>query len=181
MATETKLQIIILERISTFQYGLLLNFLVWENLVILFPASTKTVGIAISKKLGIRPTDDTDAMMPQRLIYTIKDLRNAIAHNDVVFDTRFQTGEINKQVGHAISNVTGINHLTFRTITDYLILVIYQLKLLHVSKSEMKRIISRFEYIVEKLRSNIPINIFHQIIYTDNRSKIILLKKFVSK
>ncbi len=68
-----------------------------------------------------------------------------------------------------------------RTITDYLILVIYQLKLLHVSKSEMKRIISRFEYIVEKLRSNIPINIFHQIIYTDNRSKIILLKKFVSK
>ena len=137
--------------------------------------------IAISKKLGIRPTDDTDAMMPQRLIYTIKDLRNAIAHNDVVFDTRFQTGEINKQVGHAISNVTGINHLTFRTITDYLILVIYQLKLLHVSKSEMKRIISRFEYIVEKLRSNIPINIFHQIIYTDNRSKIILLKKFVSK
>lgn len=121
-------------------------------------------------------------MMPQRLIYTIKDLRNAIAHNDVVFDTRFQTGEINKQVGHAISNVTGINHLTFRTITDYLILVIYQLKLLHVSKSEMKRIISRFEYIVEKLRSNIPINIFHQIIYTDNRSKIILLKNlFQSK
>ena len=69
-----------------------------------------------------------------------------------------------KTPGHAISNVTGINHLTFRTITDYLILVIYQLKLLHVSKSEMKRIISRFEYIVEKLRSNIPINIFNQII-----------------
>src|SRR5699024_1155688 len=100
---------------------------------------------------------------------------------DVVFDTRFQTGEINKQVGHAIANVTGINHLTFTTITDYLIHVIYQLKILHVSKSEMKRIISRFEYIVEKLRSNIQINIFHQIIYTNNRSKIILLKKFVSK
>lgn len=141
----------------------------------------KNCRIDISKKLGIRPTDDTNAMMPQRLIYTIKDLRNAIAHNDVVFDTRFRTGEINKQVGHAISNVTGINNLTFGTITDYLILVIYQLKLLHVSKTEMKRIISRFEDIVEKLRSNIPINIFNQIIHTDNRSKIILLKKFVSE
>lgn len=52
MATETKLQIIILERISTFQYGLLLNFLVWENLVILFPASTKTVELLFRKNLG---------------------------------------------------------------------------------------------------------------------------------
>lgn len=141
----------------------------------------KNCRIDISKKLGIRPTDDTNAMMPQRLIYTIKDLRNAIAHNDVIFDTRFRTGEINKQVGRVISNVTEINILTFGTITDYLILVIYQLKLLHVSKTEMKHIISRFEGIVEKLRSNIPINIFNQIIHTDNYSKIILLKKFVSE
>lgn len=46
-------------------------------------------------------------MMPQRLIYATKDLRNAIAHNDVVFDTRFRTGSIDKQVGNAISNATG--------------------------------------------------------------------------
>ena len=120
-------------------------------------------------------------MLPQRLIYTIKDFRNAIAHNDVIFDTRFRTGKIDKQIGHTISNVTGINSPTFETITDYLILVIYQIKLLHVSETEPKETISAFEYIVEKLRLNIPTNIFNQIIYTDNHSKIILLKKFVSK
>lgn len=59
------------------------------------------------KKLGIRYSDDSNAMMPQRLIYATKDLRNAIAHNDVVFDTRFRTGSIDKQVGNAISNATG--------------------------------------------------------------------------
>src|SRR5699024_3311469 len=67
----------------------------------------------ISKKLGIRPSDDTNAMMPQRLIYATKDLRNAIAHNDVIFDTRFRTGEIDKQVGNAISNATRVKGLTF--------------------------------------------------------------------
>lgn len=33
-------------------------------------------------------------MMPQRLIYATKDLRNAIAHNDVIFDTRFRSGKL---------------------------------------------------------------------------------------
>lgn len=133
----------------------------------------------ISKKLGIRPSDDSNAMMPQRLIYATKDFRNAIAHNDVVFDTRFRTGSIDKQVGNAISNATGVRGLTFETITDYLVLVIYQLKLLHISKTEMKHIISGFEDIVEKLRNSVPISIFNQIIHTDNNAKLTKLKNFV--
>ena len=117
--------------------------------------------------------------MQKRLIYATKDLRNAIAHNDVIFDTRFRTGSIDKQVGNAISNATGVKNLSFETITDYLVQVIYQLKLLHVSKTEMKRIISGFEDIVEKLRSNVPTGIFNQIIHTNNNAKLAKLKTFV--
>ncbi|MDE6851803.1 MAG: hypothetical protein K2J67_04865 [Lachnospiraceae bacterium] len=58
-------------------------------------------------------------MMLQRLIFATKDFRNAIAHNDVIFDTRFRTGNIDKQVRNAISNATGVKELTFGTITDY--------------------------------------------------------------
>lgn len=134
----------------------------------------------ISKSLGIRQSDNTNAMMPQRLIYAIKDLRNAIAHNDVIFDTRFRTGNIDRQVSSAISNATKVSGLSFETITDYLVLVVYQLKLLHVSKNELKRLIAGFEDIVEKLRSNIPTSIFNQIIHTNNNAKIATLKKFVS-
>ncbi len=53
----------------------------------------------ISLSLGIRQSDDNAALLPQRLIYAVKDLRNAIAHNDVIFDTRFKTGSIDKHVG----------------------------------------------------------------------------------
>lgn len=120
-------------------------------------------------------------MMPQRLIYATKDLRNAIAHNDVIFDCRFKAGNIDRQVGNAISNATGVTGLTFETITDYLVLVVYQLKLFKVTKTEMKQLISRFEQVVELLHNNVPASLFNRIIRTDNNSKITQLKKFVSK
>ena len=91
---------------------------------------------AISTKIGIRSADDSNGMVPQRLIYATKDLRNAIAHNDVIFDTRFRTGKIDKQLSNAISNATGVTGITFETITDYLVLIIYQLSLLHISKKK---------------------------------------------
>lgn len=135
----------------------------------------------ISEKLGIRPSDDANAMLPQRLIYATKDLRNAIAHNDVIFDTRFRSGNIDKQVGNAISNATGVARLNFETITDYLVLVVYQLKLLHVSKAEIKRTILDFESIAERLRAAIPVSVFNQIIHTDNNAKVVQLKRFASQ
>lgn len=134
---------------------------------------------AISEKIGIRKADDSNALMPQRLIYATKDLRNAIAHNDVVFDTRFRTGNIDKQVCSAISNVTGVSGLSFETITDYIALVIYQLYLLRISKNDMKRLISLFEECTEKLRKEIPTSVYNQIIRTDNNTKIAALRKFI--
>ncbi len=135
----------------------------------------------ISKHLGIQQSDDTNALLPQRLIYTTKDLRNAIAHNDVVFDTRFRSNNIDKQVSNAITNATGVTGLTFETITDYLVLLIYQMKLIGTTKTEMKKVVSGFSDTVERLRHSIPISMFNQIIHTDYNSKIAALKKFVSK
>ena len=137
--------------------------------------------VSISKELGITPSDDTNAMLPQRLIYSIKDLRNSIAHNDVIFDTRFRTGNIDKQVSNAILNATRVSNVNFTTITDYLVLIIYIMKLLGETKTEMKRVISGYTDIVEKLRTQIPISVFNQIIYTDNNVKIKALKSFVGK
>lgn len=134
---------------------------------------------AISAKIGIRKSDDTNAMMPQRLIYATKDLRNAIAHNDVIFDTRFRTGRIDKQVCNTISNATGVAGLNFETITDYLVLVVYQLSLLQISKNDRKRLITSYVECTERLRKTIPISVYNQIIRTDHNAKIAALRKFV--
>lgn len=37
-------------------------------------------------------------MNTQFFIFTIKDLRNAIAHNNVIFDTQFKTGKIDERL-----------------------------------------------------------------------------------
>ena len=118
---------------------------------------------AISAEIGIRKSDDTNALMPQRLIYTTKDLRNAIAHNDVIFDTRFRTGSIDKQVSNAISNATGVSGLTFETVTDYLgILVVYQLSLLYPNVQNGHEAIDFFfcRMYRKKLRKAIPIGVY---------------------
>ena len=135
----------------------------------------------ISKKIGFKQSDDNNALMLQRIIYAVKDFRNAIAHNDVVFDTRFRTGGINQQISSAITNATGVSKLTFETITDYLVLVVYLLSLLKVSKNEMKRLITSFVEYTEKLRNSIPTSVYNQIIRTDNNAKIRALKKFVKR
>lgn len=135
----------------------------------------------ISSKLGIKASDDTEASMPKRLIYATRDLRNSIAHNDIVFDARFKTGEIDKQVGNAISNETGCKAITFDTITDYLVLLIYQLKHINSNKNELVAVISDFKKETEKLRKLIPIGVYNQIIYTDNNAKIQKLEEYVNK
>lgn len=133
----------------------------------------------ISNTIGIKQSDDSNALMPQRLIYATKDLRNAIAHNDVVFDTRFRTGKIDKQVCSTLTNATGVTNLNFETITDYFVLIVYQLSLIAVPKTNIRQLINSFIDCTEKLRQSIPINVYNQIIRTDNSSKIKALKHFI--
>ena len=71
--------------------------------------------------------------------------------------------------------------MSFDTITDYLVLIIYQQKLLGASKTDMKRLISDYVDCVEKLRQSIPITVFNQIIYTDNKQKIGKLRAYIQK
>jgi abortive infection bacteriophage resistance protein len=126
----------------------------------------------ISINLGINQSDDTNALLPQRIVYAVKDLRNAIAHNDVIFDTRFKTGHIDKQVSNAITNRMSVKNVNFSTITDYLILLVYILDLIGESKTEIKHLIKEYSDIINKLYTQIPNSVFHQIMNTDYHQKI---------
>lgn len=135
----------------------------------------------IAEKIGMEQKGDTQAMLPQRVIYAVKDLRNAIAHNDVVFDTRFRTSGIDKQVSTAVEDKTQIKDITFDTITDWLILIVYLLNLLHVNPKEIKAAITAFECASEELRKKIPILVYTRIIHTDAKRKLEGLKTFASE
>ena len=50
----------------------------------------------ISKDIGLNIAFDSNGILVQSIIFMIKELRNAIAHNNVVFDTRFRERNTNK-------------------------------------------------------------------------------------
>ena len=137
--------------------------------------------IKISKKLGINIAFDSNGKFPEKIIYAIKSLRNAIAHNSVVFDVRFQDAKINKKLCKYLENETGCIDISFDTITDYIILIVFLLKNYGLSKTELNRLIIEFEKSVEDFRMKIPINIFNQIVYTNNVSKVKSLKLYIKK
>ena len=133
----------------------------------------------ISQSVGIVTSRDRDGKMLEMIVYAIKDLRNSIAHNNIIFDNRFKTGSINSRIPNYISNSTGITNISFKTIVDYIILISFVMKLLKCNKSDIIPFISQFEDACEDLRKKIPMNIFSKIVYTDTRGKLSAMKKYL--
>lgn len=133
----------------------------------------------ISKSVGIDASADTNGRMVEDIVFTLKDLRNSVAHNNTVFDTRFRTGGVKNNIKNYICMKTGIANIDFKTIIDYLILICFVLKLLQYNKSDILAFIRQFEDICENFRKQVPINIYSQIVHTDSRRKISALKTFL--
>lgn len=139
----------------------------------------KSCRASISSELGIRSCDDSNSLLLQRLIFAIKDLRNAIAHDDIIFDTRFCKGKIDFQVGTVIKNCFSIDAPTFQTITDYLILICYLLHLLGADSQKIINLVTEYSKLTEKLRTQIPFETFSRIIYTEASQQITKLQNFI--
>ena len=65
------------------------------------------------------------------------DVRDAIAHNDVIFDSRFKKSNPSPAMKMCIIQEIGLPHINFDTIDDYIILVSYYLNLLEVQNTEI--------------------------------------------
>ena len=157
----------IFELISLGEFGVFLDCL------------NQKVSKKISKSVGIKNSYDGDGKLLPLIVYTLKDLRNAVAHNNTLFDTRFKTGKVNQRIAKCISAETGITNITFDSIVDYVILIAYMMKLLECPKKKVQSFIRRFEKCCDELRGKVTTSIFNTIVYTDTRNKLALLKKFL--
>lgn len=133
----------------------------------------------ISKRLGINIASDTDRQLIYKYIYTLKDLRNAIAHNDVVFDTRFRKIDPNKAMKACLKIEIGLPDIDFKTIGDYVILMCYYLKLFKISKTEIKAFIREFEKITDRYRLKVNTGVSSIVIPPDLSSRMTILKNFI--
>lgn len=112
--------------------------------------------------------------------YAIKDLRNAVAHNNTIFDTRFQTSTINGRLIALLETEVGITGIDFKYIDAYIILITYILKKMGETKTACKQFVSSFVECTDLLRTQISPNICNQILGTQQRTHLNQLQNFIS-
>lgn len=146
-----------------------------------FACSNANVKLKISRILHLPSNLDSDGKISEYMIYTIKDLRNAVAHNNTVFDTRFQTITINKRLISLLETEVGITGLDFKYIDAYIILITYILRKMGETKTACKQFVSSFIDCTDLLRIQISPNIRNQILGTQQHAHLNQLQNFISK
>ncbi len=132
--------------------------------------------IKIAENLNIHDgRTNQNGRLLENIVFTIKGLRTAIAHNSIVFDCRFNDINVSKQIISYLHLNTDIKEISFDYIVDFLILLVLLLKELGTQKTELKRIIREFKKIAEKFRSSIPISEYNKIMSTNTKPKIEML------
>lgn len=145
----------------------------------LFECSGTAVKLYVSKIMNLPTNLDSDGLITKFFIFTLKDLRNAIAHNNVVFDTRFKTSKIDLRLKSLLENKIGIRDLNFDYIDAYVVMITYFLRKMGENKTSCKQFITLYMQQTEYLREQLPINICNKILGTQHRSNMICLQKFI--
>ena len=133
----------------------------------------------ISRSLGLNLSADTDRKLVYKYIYTLKDLRNAIAHNSVIFDTRFRNFDPSKAMKRCLEQEIALPYVNFKSIGDYIILMCYYMKLLGITKTEIKAFVRDFEKITDEYHNSVNSAVANIVIREDLPSRMATLKKFI--
>lgn len=136
--------------------------------------------IAIAKDLRIHSTShNQNGRILEDIIFLIKDLRNAVAHNSVVFDCRFKKASAPSRLKEYLQSETGVPNITFDNIVDFFIILIFLLKKLGIAKTELRRIARNLSLESERLRKMIPVSVHASIMGSDFRSKTERLIRYI--
>lgn len=137
------------------------------------------VKTAIVRDLGMPSNLDSETRLKE-IVFALKDFRNAIAHNGVVLDVRFQSGSINTGVTQLIKQETSIGKVDFKDVTDYVVLLVYLMRRMGFTRTECRQLLSGYEAIIERYRAMLPFDVYSKLVRTDARNKIAAARSFVS-
>jgi len=136
--------------------------------------------IKLEDKIGIKDiSTDTDGSMLPKHVFILKELRNAIAHNSIIFDCRFKNIGIRNTIIAQLCVKTGVNNISFNSIIDYLVLIVYYQKNLGETNKKMRLVIRNVIRIVNKFKQNINKSTFDKILGTDVYNKLISIENYI--
>lgn len=136
---------------------------------------------SILNSVNLLSSADTNFQLLPNIIFTVKSLRNAVAHNNIIFDARFKDRDENKNVVSWITSETGITGINFNFLTDYLILICVSLKKMNCDSAQILSTIDNYTECINDAYYKLPSNIYNKIVSTDSRPKISDLKNYIMK
>ena len=154
----------------------------------------RKIKLIICETLDIPKGINTNGALLGYMIFTMKDLRNAIAHNSPVFDVRFndqsrRSYRIPKLLNTYLMQIYNLpmpnpyygrnTQVDFQQIIDYFLLIIYLLKALDTSKTEIRKQISEFETIFLDFSKAVPDTIYKKIVQNDISFKLQFARNFI--
>lgn len=157
----------------------LFEVLTMGNLGFLLQCLTFQIRDDLSRELRLDLSADTNRELIYKYIYALKDLRNAIAHNDVVFDGRFQNSDPSAPMRVCLKHEIGLQYVNFKSIGDYIILICYLLDKLEVSKEETKKFINVFKNCTIEYQDKVSEDVASQVIKTDLFDRLDILSDYL--
>lgn len=148
----------------------------------------------IAAKLGINAPNQPNGKIFVDYIFLLKDVRNTIAHNGVLYDGRtFQIDNKrpnnkgkskNKTTSNRmirfLENETKIKSLNFKVIEDILILMCFLMRNLSVSKTEVKKFANDYILLTERFKEKLnDAKIASMVLRKDTFSKAKKISSFL--
>ena len=126
-----------------------------------YSCANKKIREDVSKQLTLPKNFDDDGFLLADIIFALKDLRNAIAHNGIIFDTRFATQKVQDRIKKMLEQELNIKTLDFNYIVSYVALIIFLLNRMEESR-RCKSLVQQFIKLHEML-NKLPVETLLQI------------------
>ena len=133
------------------------------DLSMLIEALKPQLKLEISNSFGIPKNMNTDGALLPPVILAIKDLRNAIAHNKVIFDGRYIEFKKRDALKKMLQGQTGISNIGFDCLIDDVTMICFVMYNLGFPKSQLIRIVNQIDREIFQLKSQLPNMLFQQV------------------
>jgi abortive infection bacteriophage resistance protein len=123
---------------------------------------------------------DTNRELLSSMLYTIKSLRNAVAHNNIIFDTRFKDRKISPVLRKWTEKETNIQNITLYSLIDYIIIICCLLKRIDFTGTRAKKLLNQYKAENTALQQTVSPAIYNSIFQQNVATKITALETYLN-
>ena len=168
------------DRGSDVPMWVIFEFMYVSDLAAFFDCLNRDVKFDILNQLHMRDEGiDTNGRLLSDILYTLKALRNAVAHNNIIFDARFKDRKISNILKGWIEKETQMQNMSLNSVADYIVVLCVLLKKIDFSMDRAMELIEAYKKATYHLQEQVPDSITEMIIQKNIAKKIQALEVYL--